>query len=149
MKLFYKILIGLMMFSSCSGDDNSNSSPSIVGNWKQINQIDFCSTGSQEIVSLNTCQQTGRLLFNDNGTYTWTLYEFNGSNCVLDETLTGTWEITNNMLTVTSQGETFQYTTLEITENTLKIGADENSSNPDPCNDGVLTKFTFDFQRVE
>ncbi len=150
MKLFCGILIGLMILSSCSSDDDSNSnSPSIVGSWKQINQVDFCSTGSQEVLNLNTCQQTGRLIFNENGTYTWTFYELNGSDCDLDGALNGTWVITNNMLNIAGQGGTFQYTTLEITQNTLKIGANEDSSNPDPCGTGVLSSFTFDFERVE
>ncbi|PIB29443.1 hypothetical protein BFP78_15415 [Gaetbulibacter sp. 5U11] len=141
-----------MIFSSCSSDDDSNSepsTPSLVGVWKQINQIDFCSTGSQEVLNLNTCQQTGRLIFNENGTYTWTFYELNGSDCELDGTLNGTWEITNNMLNIAGQGGTFQYTTLEISQNSFKIGANEDSSNPDPCGTGVLLNFTFDFERVE
>ncbi|MBR9845397.1 MAG: lipocalin family protein [Algicola sp.] len=149
--LFCGILIGLMIFSSCSSDDDSNSnSPSIVGSWKQINEIDFCSTGSQDVLILNSCEQTGRWILSDNGTYTRTFYELVDNDCILDFTDNGTWEINNGNLTITSNFEgSFEFTTFELTQNTLKIGADENSADPDPCNDGFLTSFTFDFERVD
>lgn len=151
MKLFSGILIGLLLFSSCSSDDDSNSqtSSSIVGVWSQINEIDFCSTGSQDVYNLSSCEQTGRFTFDQNGNYNITSYELIGGDCILESTENGTWQVNQGLLNVVSPDGTFQFTIFELTENTLKIGADENSADPDPCNDGFLDRFTFDFVRLE
>jgi PBP1b-binding outer membrane lipoprotein LpoB len=152
MNLLCGILIGLMIFSSCSSDDDSNSepsSPSLVGTWKQINQIDFCTTGSQDVYNLSSCEQTGRYTFNQNGNYNITFYELIGSDCVLESTENGTWEVNAGALNIINSDGAFQFTTFELSENALKLGADENSIDPDPCNDGFLASFTYDFVRVE
>lgn len=150
--VLFGILMSILCVSSCSSDDDSNTnnpSVSIVGVWRQINQIDFCSTGSQEIYNLSACEQTGRYTFNQNGNYDITSYELINGDCVLESIENGTWVVNNGTLTVSNSEGSFQFTILELNGDTLKIGADENSIDPDPCNDGFLDRFTFDFVRAE
>lgn len=66
MKLFYGILIGVMIFSSCSNDDDSNSnntSSSIVGKWK-LTAEDY---GGQP-QDLSDCEKEQTMEFFSNGT---------------------------------------------------------------------------------
>src|SRR5690554_5051433 len=66
MNLFYGILIGLLIFSSCSNDDDSNSndtSSSIVGKWKLIAE----NYGGQS-QDLTDCEKEQTMEFFSNGT---------------------------------------------------------------------------------
>ncbi len=64
-KLFCFILIGLMISSSCSSDDNSNNdipnleTASIVGLWKPMFHVSVCSTGSEVVSELNDYHEDG------------------------------------------------------------------------------------------
>ncbi len=149
-KLFCGILIGLMIFSSCSSDDdNSNPEPpSLIGIWKQVNEIDYCSTGSQETINSSTCEQNGRFNFNSNGTYNVTSYELEGNDCNLVSEENGTWEINNGSLIITNQDGSIEFTTFELTENTFKTGI-EQIDQGEPCNDGHLIGYELNFVRVE
>lgn len=150
-KLFCGILIGLMIFSSCSSDDdNSTNSTSIVGIWKPIKEVDVCSTGNEDIYTYDSCEQTDRVTFESNGNVNETSYYLNGnSDCVLDYTENGTWEINNGNLTITQQGQTIQITFFELTGNTLKLGQYDNDSN-DLCDGGNLPSLYYtEFVRVQ
>lgn len=150
MKLFCGALIGLMALTACSSDDdNSNpDSPSLVGTWKQVNEIDYCSTGGQETISLDSCEQNGRFKFNSNGTYSITSYEFDGGSCQLDSTENGNWEISNGSLLINHQEGSWTFTTFVLTDNTLKIGS-EMIIPGEPCNDGHLVSYELNFVRVD
>ena len=66
MKLFCGILIGLMIFSSCSSDDDSNSdntSTSIIGKWKLTAE----NIGGQS-QSLSDCEKEQTMEFYSDGT---------------------------------------------------------------------------------
>jgi hypothetical protein len=150
MKLFCGILIGLMIFSSCSSDDDSNSnSNSIVGTWKGIKEVDVCSTGSEDIYDFDSCEQTGRLTFSENGTLNITEYDLINGNCELDYTRIGTWVIDNGNLSVTIAGDTDEVTFFEVSSNTLKLGQYDSDPN-DPCDGGNLPSHYYtEFVRVE
>lgn len=144
-KLFSGILIGLLIVFSCSSDDNSNSeTPTLVGTWQPINEINYCSTGSQETYTLNNCEQNGRFKFNSNGTFTDIYYELGNNDECNSYTENGTWEINNSSLMLNSSN----FTTFELTENTLKIGR-ELIVPGEPCNDGHLIKYEINYIRVE
>ena len=150
MKLFCGILIGLMILSSCSSDDDSNSnSNSIVGTWKGIKEVDVCSTGSEDIYDFDSCEQTGRLTFSENGTLNITEYDLINGNCELDYTRIGTWVIDNGNLSVTIAGNTNEITFFELSSNTLKLGQD-GSDPDDPCDGGNLPSHNYtEYVRVE
>ena len=150
MKLFYGILIGFLLLSACSSDDDSSNpeSPTLAGAWKQINEIDYCSTGTQEIINSSTCEQNGKFNFNSNGTYNITYYELVGNDCNLDYTENGNWETNNGSLIITNQDGSFEFTTFELTENTLKLGREEIDQG-EPCNNGHLISYELNFVRAE
>ena len=140
-KLFYGILIGLMIFSSCSSNEGSDeeSNPesiSIVGIWKPVKEIDVCSTGNEETSIFSTCLQMTRLTFNLNGTLNNQEYSENTGDCV-ENFGEGNWSLTGGNLSITISGETNNPTFFELTNNSLKIGYYD--SDPDnPCDGGSL-----------
>ena len=150
MKLFCGILISLVIFSSCSSDDDSNSNLNpIVGTWKGIKEVDVCSTGSEDIFDFDSCEQTGRLAFSKNGTLNFTRYELINGNCELSVTNSGTWVIDNGNLIIGISGDTNEVTFFELSSNTLKLGRYSSDPN-DPCDGGNLPSHNYtEFVRVE
>ncbi len=151
LKLFYIVLSVFLILSSCSTDDDSDLyEESIIGKWTLISQTNFCSTGSQEIWNSNSCQQTGKLEIKVDGTYSQTFYEIQNDECNLVGTSSGSWELSNNFLTInTSQNRSDELNIILLEENVLKLGSDVNTSNSASCDNGVLTNYTLDFERVE
>ena len=124
MKLFCGILIGLMIFSSCSSDDDSNSdSISIIGIWKPIKEVGVCQDGSEQIDEYSISEQESeKLTFNSNGTFSGFSGFYNG-----------TWDITDNKLYLTENGTRNVATFFELTNNRLRIGSIEENPFDDPC----------------
>ncbi|MBB6682411.1 lipocalin family protein [Aequorivita sp. 609] len=152
MKLLCGILIGLIIFSSCSSDDNSNpDSVSIVGIWKPIKDVSNCSSGNQNVLNFTTCQQTSRLIFNENGTFSETAYIEDGTNCIINFEGNGDWEINDGefSMDILVLGTFQQMTFFELTNNTLKLG--QNNTDPSfTCNDGsMLSNFYVEYSKVE
>ena len=138
MKLFCGILIGLMIFSSCSSDDDNNSdSTSIVGIWKPIAEVGVCQDGSEQIDEYSISEQESeKLTFNINGTFSG-IYN-------------GTWEITNGKLFLTENGITDEATFFELTNNRLRIGSIEENPFDDPCSVSVgLSHYYTEYTKVE
>ncbi|MCF6279284.1 MAG: lipocalin family protein [Flavobacteriaceae bacterium] len=142
------ILIGLMIFSSCSSHDDSNSDSIIIGVWKSIKRVHVCATGNEVIEDFPTCVQESRLTFKSNGT-------FNDINYVSDDTGTcmlftenGTWTLIGNNPSFTTDGATRNPTFFELTSTTLRIGYYTNYPI-DFCSGGAYSHFYTEFIRVE
>ena len=140
-KLFCGILIGLMILSSCSSNENSDeeSNPeriSIVGIWKPIQRVEICSTGNEETYDFSICEQMSRITFYLNGELNITEYKLVDGNCDQDYTENGTWIINNDNLSTTFSVDTDEFTILELSSNTLKFGSDSDPSNL--CDGGNL-----------
>ena len=153
-KLLHGILVGLLILSSCSSDDDSNSnSSSIIGTWKTIRVVDVCSTGSEEIYDYNSCQQTGRVIFYENGTFSGTGYELTNGNCEQIDSSTGTWLLNGDNLIITTEGEqTENYTLLELTNNILKFRGEFIDPSPlfDTCDgENLVSHYYEELVRVE
>ncbi|MBL87252.1 MAG: hypothetical protein CMO82_13080 [Winogradskyella sp.] len=150
MKLFLGILIGLLIISSCSSDDDSNSDTgSIIGTWKPIKEVDVCSTGFEDVYDFDSCEQTGRIIFSEDGTLNITEYDLENGNCEQYYNSTGTWTLTGDNLSVTLDGETINPTFFELTNNTLRVGYYDNDEN-DPCDGGNLPSHYYtEYTRVE
>ena len=67
LKVLIGILITLLVFSTCSKDDNDKElEPSVnllIGTWKPLKEVDVCSTGSESISEYSLCEQKSRLIF--------------------------------------------------------------------------------------
>jgi len=146
LKLFCGILIGLMIFSSCSKEDAL--SP-IIGTWKPVKDVEVCSTGSEEIYNFDSCEQTGRLIFNKDGNFSISAYYLSGNDCLFEYKDYGTWAITNGNLSIKEDGITEQVTYFELSGNTLRVGQYED--DPDYFCDGenLLSHYYMEFVRVE
>ncbi|MFD0992819.1 lipocalin-like domain-containing protein [Tenacibaculum geojense] len=137
LKLFCKFLIIFMIFLSCSSENNSNIEISslIIGNWKPISEIAICNSTQQEVSTLDSCEQMGSWIINENHSITISEYYTSTNNdCELDFTNSGNWSINDNTLNITLGNETVSAEIIELTNNTLKIefDADDNTI----CNDG-------------
>ena len=136
-KLFCFILIGLMISSSCSSDDNLNNdnpnleTASIVGLWKPMFNVSVCSTGSEVVSELNDCQQTSRATFYEDGTFN--NIEFN-TFCEEYYNKNGTWTITEGNLILTTEEQVDIITFFEVTNNRLRTG--HYGSDPNNTCDG-------------
>ena len=150
MKLTFGILLALMVFSSCSSNDDSNSSSnSIVGIWKPVKEVEVCSTGSEQVYDYSSCEQNGRTTFSENGTFNITEFDLNNGNCEEYYNSSGTWELNGDNLTVVLDGETIIPTFFELTNNRLRIGYYDADPN-DPCDGGNLPSHYYtEFSRVQ
>ena len=141
------------MIVSCSNDEGSvsNTNPNsiaIVGTWKAIKAVDVCSTGSEQVFNLSSCEQMGRTIFSENGTlvlinYTETLF-----NCEQSSSFNGTWFLDGENLTITTD-QTYDYSFFEVTDSTLRLG-DYDSSQNLTCDGGnPLSHYYTEFEKVE
>ena len=154
MKLFYGVLIGLMILSSCSNNDSNSEtdadSISIVGNWKPIKRVTICSTGSQESENFDSCVQNGKLTYEANGNFNEDTYSLNNSsNCNLVIQENGTWKIENDKLNIEySDDNAFgEVPFFELSENILRIGEYTNSGS---CDGGNLeSHYYFEYERIQ
>lgn len=144
-----------MILSSCSSNDNPNSetdndSMSIIGTWKPLKRVTICSTGSEESEDFDSCVQTGRLIYEENGNFNEDTYSLNNSNeCNLIHQENGTWKIENDKLNLKySDDNSFgEVSFFELSENVLKIGEYTNSGS---CDGGNLeSHYYFEYQRVQ
>ena len=94
------MVIGLLILS-CSTDENNTNVmiDPIVGQWNFVRSIDF--DGQQEVEFLaNNCNSQSSQVFSDNGTYSFTTYDFEdpNSNCVNRYFSTsGNWNLNNGV----------------------------------------------------
>ncbi len=91
LKLILLFFIGISLLN-CSDDDSPNDSEEeitelLIGTWQPILTLD-----SNETFTYDDCGKQGRLIFNTNGSFSFTGFEENGNECVEFTNSTGTWE---------------------------------------------------------
>ena len=135
--VFVTTLIG------CSKDDdnNSNSSPTIVGKWKNV-KFEYYTDGvlveTETIVEENSsCPDY--IEYKDNGTY---VVIFNDANCNSTADENGTYVYNGTTLSNTSGGSTDISTVITLTNTDLKTDFTETSS------DGTVFKNVAYFKRI-
>lgn len=126
-KLIYGIVIALIMFSSCSSDDNNNNTEDtispIVGIWELIKEVNVCSSGSKNIIEVESCRQQSQMTFSSDGTFTIIEFDIDeNEECVEDTNLKGTWTLTGEDLVMTVDGIKLPVTFFELSNNTLHFG---------------------------
>ncbi|MDA9125987.1 lipocalin family protein [Flavobacteriaceae bacterium] len=149
LNLLIGILIGIMILSSCSSDDDSNSnSVSIVGIWKPIKEVFVCSTGNEETSDFSTCLLMTRLTFNSNNTFNNQEYSEDTVDC-LENFSNGTWTLITNNLTFNLSEVTVIPTFFELTDNIIKIGY-YNNDNLLTCDNGSELSYSYvEYVRIE
>lgn len=149
MKLFCGLLIGLLVFTSCSSDDDASASEELlIGTWKPVKEVDVCSTGNEEIYILDDCEQTGRITFASSGTLSILEYLLINDICEEDFNAMGTWVLNGDNLTVTIEGDTITPTFLEVYDNFLRIGYHDVDPN-NPCDgDNLPSHYYTEYVRV-
>lgn len=152
LKILLLLFVGtLFLTTSCGGDDTTTpitTDEPIVGEWMPIQTIIACSTGVEYPEASTVCEQNGRIIFSNDGTLVSTEYYEENNDCITDGTDAGTWEIINDVLSVTIDGETFEVGFFELEGDTLKIGEYDNSF---VCGtNGELTShFYYEYTRVQ
>ena len=154
MKSFYGLLICLILFSSCSSDEDSNFDPSsiigipslIIGTWKPLKEVDVCSTGSEVIREYSICEQKSRLTFYANGDY-YTEYSVENGNCLDSLNERGTWALDGDTLKITPTDEETQNPTIFKLSNTiLRVGFYEEGA----CYVGNTSSLNYhEFTKIE
>ncbi len=129
--------------SGCSKDhdNNSNSSPTIVGKWKNV-KFEYYTDGvlveTETIVEENSsCPDY--IEYKDNGTY---VVIFNDANCNSTADENGTYVYNGTTLSNTSGGSTDISTVITLTNTDLKTDFTETSS------DGTVFKNVAYFKRI-
>lgn len=122
-KLLYLLLA--ISVACSSGDDaqNTNDSPSIIGEWKPIRYVYDCANTEDIIYNFSSCEQQGRFVFNYDGTLLVQRYTFDSEgNCYLEEELL-LYEYEADAITFyDSENNSTQWEYFDLTESTLKFG---------------------------
>ena len=115
-------------FIGCSNDEDNNSSPTIVGKWKNV-KFEYYTNGvldeTVNVVEDNVnCPDYGE--YKDNGTYVVIL---NDANCNSTVDASGTYNYNGTSITSTSGGTTDITTVISLTSTDMKTDFTETSSN--------------------
>lgn len=150
MKLFCGILIGLLVFTSCSSDDDASTVEElIIGTWKPVKEVDVCSTGNEDTYILDDCEQTSRITFASSGTINVIENYLFNDICEEDFNATGTWVLIDGNLTVSIEGDVSSPTFLEIYDNLLRVGFYDADPN-NPCDGGNLpSHYYIEYERAQ
>ena len=133
--VFVTTLIG------CSNDEDNNSSPTIVGKWKNV-KFEYYTDGvlveTETIVEENSsCPDY--IEYKDNGTY---VVIFNDANCNSTADENGTYVYNGTTLSKTSGGSTDISTVITLTNTDLKTDFTETAS------DGTVFKNVAYFKKI-
>lgn len=115
-KIFHFALVVLFtsMFINCSSS-SVEEVYSIVGTWS------FSQSIENGIDVLSDCERNGTVTFNEDKSFEGKYFALNNSNCVLDDTSTGTWsKLNNGEYTLVSKQVTISFSgenTLIVREN--------------------------------
>ena len=135
--VFVTTLIG------CSNDEdnNSNSSPTIVGKWKNV-KFEYYTNGVLD-ETVNVVEENSScpdyIEYKDNGTY---VVIFNDANCNSTADENGTYVYNGTTLSKTSGGSTDISTVITLTNTDLKTDFTETSS------DGTVFKNVAYFKKI-
>ncbi len=135
--VFVTTLIG------CSNDEdnNSNSSPTIVGKWKNV-KFEYYTNGVLD-ETVNVVEENSScpdyIEYKDNGTY---VVIFNDANCNSTADENGTYVYNGTTLSKTSGGSTDISTVITLTNTDLKTDFTETSS------DGTVFKNVAYFKEI-
>ena len=140
-----KSLIMILIFSSCSSDDNNKAVPIfndlIIGEWNYSTQ--FLNGNNQEFT--DECQKDFEYsIYSLNGIYNQTEFEnLTGNGCEQVQSSIGTWNIENTSINyTTSDGDDYVATILVLNETTLSIQWDYDIDD-----DGNIDEFIQNFTR--
>ena len=134
-------IVFLTTLIGCSNDEDNNSSPTIVGKWKNV-KFEYYTDGvlveTETIVEENSsCPDY--IEYKDNGTY---VVIFNDANCNSTADENGTYVYNGTTLSKTSGGSTDVSTVITLTNTDLKTDFTETSS------DGTVFKNVGYFKKI-
>lgn len=157
-KLIYVIFIGLLIMSSCSNNDESDSNlepepvvftSEIIGVWKPMKSVIVCSTGSEDAYELDPCEKRGEIIFSENGSMSISVNEAYTDMCGRIYQANGTWVIINNELSLTIDGETETPAFFELNSSKLRIG-DNDFEEGERCDgDNLPSHYYIEYERAE
>ena len=130
-KLILCLSVFVLVFTSCSSDDDSDSQDSIIGTWTFHKS--FIDDVEQ---TLTSCEMQETFTFNSDGTVSYKYYEVIQDICELEESTSGLWANDGNSIyTLTIEGEnSSQEITFEA--NTFYF---ENADAIDPLDPVLVT----------
>ncbi len=145
------LLLILLSFFSCKkeNDNNPTNNELITGVWKPIKQVTICSSGTEDSFNYNTCMQTSRTTFQSNGNYNEVFNTDIFGNCETEYIDNGSWSIDDSSLTLILNGQSLDFTIIELNANSLILGMlnDDQSLH---CNDGsVISSHNRAYVRVD
>jgi len=127
--MFFVFTLGLVMFfPSCSSDDDSSNSASVVGKWnfsKMSTVINGVASPEMDYDGNETGCAKDFLEFKSGGIYTET--DYFGSACELDSS-TGTWIQSGSTITITEGPDVITAQVISVTSSVLKVKATETDS---------------------
>lgn len=150
-KLNLLILVFATIFIACNKDDDASNEETslnkdlIVGKWDVTSIIiDGIATDQDD------CELLSTLHIKEDGTYEEQIYGGFVGNCIPDDLEKGTWELSENILTLmldelgNATRLTFKYTILELTETTLKYEFEDEDILDNGTVDSFKEVWTFD-----
>ena len=126
--LFVFALVTGLNFTSCSSDNESSSSSSIVGKWN-FSKFSITSSGVTSPEEDYDDNEAGcpkdYFEFKNGGVFNNASYS--GSTCVIDLS-SGTWVQSGNTVTLTIDNEVIIFQVVSVTSSTLKVKTTETDS---------------------
>jgi len=157
-KLIFAFFIGLLIFSSCSNNDDSEPdlapepiaiTSEIIGVWKPIKSVVLCSMGSEDIRELDPCEKRGEIIFSDNSTMSISVTEAYTDMCRTIYQATGTWVLDEDVLSLTIEGETEIPAFFELTNDILRIGGNDFEDDDRCDGDNLPSYYYTEYERVQ
>lgn len=123
LNLFFGILTLLLIFS-CSSDDESSNSNTIIGEWKLIRSLDFENGELTEFIEGN-CVQQSRERFLEDGTYNFIYYGLPQGDCIIEyQSTSGNWTSNNGVYNINYDVEYYDGSTQEQNMPEIRVEGD-------------------------
>ena len=146
-KILFASIAAFLMFS-CNRDDNNTSSTtdSVVGNWKLTTFIILDGKYKKTLYSEtnSSCEASNRSVYKNDGTTSFTYYDYSTGTCALKTTKTGTYtyDSTNKKLTTIVDGVSTSSTLYSLSSVEMQVQTGETDYNNDGTQDIKLTIYT-------